>query len=131
MKNYLLLLLLCLGLQSLVAQAQISAIKSIPVEFGTSEIKPLFPGGNAEFSKFISKNFTAPDVEGLNGTVIISFVIELDGSLTDIKVVKDIGSGSGQAAMNMIKKSPKWSPGQMEGKAVRVRYELPVTIRNY
>lgn len=131
MKNFLLLLLTFFGLQSLFAQAQISAIKSIPVEFSTSEIKPLFPGGNAEFSKFIGKNFVAPDVEGLSGVVIVSFVVELDGSLTEIKAIKDIGNGAGQAAINMIKKSPKWSPGQMEGKPVRVRYELPVTIKNY
>ena len=131
MKKYLLLLVFAFVAQISFGQATISAIKSIPVEYTTVELRPEFPVGNAEFSKFISKNFVTPDVEGLSGVVNITFVIETDGSINDIKIVKDIGSGAGLAAVAMIKKSPKWSVGQMNGAPVRVRYSLPVTIRNY
>lgn len=131
MKNYTFLCVLLFVIHGAYSQAPASAIKSIPVEYNVVELKPIFPGGNAEFSKFIGKNFVSPEVEGLSGVVNISFVIETDGSIGETKVIKDIGNGSGQAALAMIKKSPKWSPGQMNGAPVRVRYTLPITIKNY
>lgn len=131
MKKFLLSILLPLVGSFSFAQAPTYAIKSIPVEYNVVELRPEFPGGNAEFSKFISKNFVAPEVEGLSGVINISFVIETDGSVNDIKVIKDLGSGTGAAAVAMIKKSPKWTAGQMNGAPVRVRYTLPITMRNY
>ncbi len=129
MKNFLLSFVFVFIVQFTFAQATESAIKSLPIEFSVVEQRPEFPGGNAEFSKFISKNFKSPEVEGLSGVVTITFIIELDGSITDIRIIKDLGSGAGAAAVAMIKKSPKWTAGQNNGLPVRVRYSLPITIR--
>lgn len=126
-----LLFLLLFIQQVMISQAPEASIKQEPIDFELAEIKPVFPGGNAEFSKFIAKNFVTPDVEGLSGVIKVSFVIDLNGNVTDIKVVKDIGNGSGQAAINLMKKSPKWSVGQIEGKLIKVRYILPITVKAY
>ncbi len=92
------------------------------------EVKPEFPGGLAKFYDYIRKNYQAPDEEGLNGKVFVSFVVEKDGSLTDIKVIRDIGYGTGKEAIRVLKSSPKWSPGEQNGKKVRVLYSLPINI---
>lgn len=92
------------------------------------EVKPSFPGGMNEFYKFIGKNFRTPKIEGLQGKVYVTFVIEKDGSLIDIKVLRDIGYGTGEEAIRVLKECPKWSPGIQNGKPVRVLYSLPIAI---
>jgi protein TonB len=94
------------------------------------EQKPEFPGGIANFYKFVGNNFKAPEEEGLKGKVLVTFVVEKDGSLTDIKVVRDIGFGTAAEAIRVLKKSPKWAPGEQNGKRVRVQYSLPITIQS-
>lgn len=89
-----------------------------------------FPGGIANFYKFVGNNYKAPEEEGLKGKVFVTFVVEKDGSLTDIKVVRDIGFGTGAEAIRVLKKSPKWAPGEQNGKKVRVQYSLPITIQS-
>ena len=93
------------------------------------EFKPDFPGGLKEFYNYIGKNFKVPDVKGLSGKVITTFVIEKDGSLTDIKVLRDIGYGTRQEAIRVLKNSPLWIPGEQNGKKVRVLYSLPIVIQ--
>lgn len=93
------------------------------------EVKPDFPGGLQKFYTFVGNNYRAPDEEGLKGKVFVTFVVEKDGSLTDIKVVRDIGYGTGAEAIRVLKKSPRWIPGEQNGKRVRVRYSLPITIQ--
>ena len=80
------------------------------------EVKPEFPGGMAKFYSYIQKNYQAPEEEGLNGKVFVSFVVEKDGSLTDIKVIRDIGYGTGKEAIRVLKNCPKWNPGEQNGK---------------
>ncbi|MGQ7945430.1 energy transducer TonB [Flavobacterium sp. WC2509] len=92
------------------------------------EQKPEFPGGIEKFYAFVGKNYQAPEEEGLQGKVYVSFVVEKDGSLTDIKVIRDIGYGTGKEAIRVLKKCPKWLPGEQNGKKVRVLYQLPITI---
>jgi len=92
------------------------------------EVKPEFPGGIDKFYNFIKKNYQAPDEEGLNGKVFVSFVVEKDGSLTDIKVIRDIGYGTGKEAIRVLRSCPKWNPGEQNGKKVRVLYSLPINI---
>ncbi len=92
------------------------------------EVKPDFPGGIAKFLAYVGNNFRFEE-EGVSGRVIVTFVIEKDGTLTDIKVVRDIGFGSGAEAIRVLKKSPKWIPGIQNGKKVRVLYSLPISIR--
>ncbi|HPS46685.1 MAG TPA: energy transducer TonB, partial [Bacteroidales bacterium] len=75
------------------------------------------------------KNLKYPE-EAINkkisGTVIVNFIVEIDGRITNVKALNDIGGGCGLAAENLIKSLPKWNPGKQNGKPVRVRYSLPV-----
>ena len=82
------------------------------------------------FYKFVGNNYQAPEEEGLKGKVYVTFVVEKDGSLTDIKVIRDIGYGTGKEAIRVLKKCPKWTPGEQNGKKVRVLYSLPITIQS-
>ncbi|MEN9908837.1 MAG: hypothetical protein RLZZ540_1986 [Bacteroidota bacterium] len=93
------------------------------------EVKPDFPGGMDKFYSFVGKNYRTPEEEGLKGKVYVSFVVEKDGSLTDIKVLRDIGYGTGKEAIRVLQKSPKWNPGIQNGKPVRVQYSLPIAIQ--
>lgn len=94
------------------------------------EVKPDFPGGMEKFYKFVAKNYQTPEEEGLKGKVFVSFVVEKDGSLTDIKVIRDIGFGTGKEAIRVLKSCPKWAPGEQNGKKVRVLYSLPINIQS-
>ena len=94
------------------------------------EVKPDFPGGIEKFYKFVGNNYQTPEEEGLKGKVYVTFVVEKDGSLTDIKVIRDIGYGTGKEAIRVLKKCPKWTPGEQNGKKVRVLYSLPITIQS-
>ena len=94
------------------------------------EVKPDFPGGIEKFYKFVGNNYKAPEEEGLKGKVYVTFVVEKDGSLTDIKVLRDIGYGTGAEAIRVLKKCPRWTPGEQNGKKVRVLYSLPITIQS-
>lgn len=94
------------------------------------EVKPDFPGGIEKFYKFVGNNYKTPEEEGLKGKVYVTVVVEKDGSLTDIKVLRDIGYGTGAEAIRVLKKCPKWTPGEQNGKKVRVLYSLPITIQS-
>jgi len=92
------------------------------------EIPPSYSSGLKKFYQFIAENYRTPDVEGLKGKVIVSFVVDLDGSLTDFKILKDLGYGTGKEAIRVLKKSPKWTPGTQNGVPVRVVYSLPINV---
>jgi len=95
------------------------------------EKAPAFPGGSEGFSKFISSNVKYPTEAKKNavqGKVMISFVVEKDGSLSEIKTVKGIGSGCDEEAVKVMKLSPKWEPGMHNGKHVPVILTLPITF---
>jgi protein TonB len=94
------------------------------------EVKPDFPGGMDKFNAFVAKNYQAPEEEGLKGKVYVTFVVEKDGSLTDIKVLRDIGYGTGKEAIRVLNKCPKWSPGEQNGKKVRCTFSLPISIQS-
>lgn len=94
------------------------------------QVKPDFPGGMDKFYGFVGSNYRTPEEDGLKGKVYVSFVVEKDGSLTDIKVLRDIGYGTGAEAVRVLKRSPKWTPGIQNGKPVRVFYTLPITIQS-
>ncbi len=93
------------------------------------EAYPEFPGGMGAWAKFIQRNLRYPSAAQDNGTqgkVFLSFVIEKDGSITDVNVIKGIGYGCDEEAVRVIKKSPKWKAGQQNNQAVRVRYTMPI-----
>jgi hypothetical protein len=99
--------------------------------FITVEKVPEFKGGIVEFYRFLSKNIQYPDAmlkKNVQGKVFISITIEKDGSLSDIKPVKDIGFGAAEEAIRVLKLSPNWEPGYQNGQKVRVRYTLPINF---
>lgn len=93
---------------------------------------PEFEGGMSAWAKFIQRNMRYPSMAQENGTqgkVFISFVVEVDGSITDVKLLKGIGNGCDEEAMRVIKKSPRWKPGQQNDRKVRVRYNMPLSFQ--
>ncbi len=95
------------------------------------EKSPEFPGGMTEFYKFIGKNFKIPleaRKNNIEGKVYMRFVIEKDGSLSDVTTLKDLGYGIGNEAIRVLKLSPKWTAATLQGKAVRVMYTLPIMV---
>jgi periplasmic protein TonB len=98
---------------------------------GALDKKPEFPGGINKFYTYVGNNFEKPELDSdMAIRVSVAFVIEKDGSMTDIKVVKDPGYGLGAEAIRVLKSlKTKWSPGMIDGKAVRTSYHLPITIQ--
>ena len=106
---------------------------SIPLEdvfeVDVVDYPPSFPGGIDNFYTFFESNFKKPDVTQLLGKLFISFIVEIDGSLSDIKTLKDVGFGSGLEAERVMQLSPKWNAGRKNGKRVRVLYTIPIPIQ--
>ena len=98
--------------------------KKYPYNTPTENAKPR--NGMEDFYNFISTNFKTPDVAGLSGVIYLTFLIEKDGKITDIKVLKDIGFGSGTEAIRVLSKYGYWLPGKERGVPVRVMYSLPI-----
>jgi len=94
------------------------------------QVQPNYPGGIAAFLTYVNKNFRIPEIEqDMQAKIYVSFVIEKDGSLTAIKVLRDPGYGLGKEAERVLKSSKiKWSPGIQNGKPVRAAFNLPITI---
>jgi protein TonB len=92
---------------------------------------PEFPGGIQNFYNYVGRNFNRPELdEEKTLRVYVSFIVERDGSLTDIVVKNDPGYGMGKEAVRVLKSlKTKWSPGILDGKAVRTAYNLPITIK--
>ncbi len=92
---------------------------------------PEFAGGMKAFTKYMERNLRYPSraqEESIQGKVFVSFVVEKDGSITDVKVLRGIGFGCDEEAMKVIKKSPLWKPGKNKGTPVRVRYNMPINF---
>ena len=95
--------------------------------YNAVEVKPDFPGGINKFYAYFMKNFKGPDEE-LSGKIQVTFVVEKDGSVTDIKVLRDLGYGTGKEAKRVLENSPRWKPGIQNGRPVRVQYNLPISL---
>lgn len=101
------------------------------VIFTVVEQEAAFPGGIQKLNEYLSKSIKYPQQAketGTRGRVMLTFVVERDGSITDIKVLRDIGSGCGEEAKRVVKEMPKWQPAKQRGKAVRQQFVLPVTF---
>lgn len=97
------------------------------------EIKPEFPGGITKFYEFIANNYKMPEnakKNTINGMLYLSFIVEEDGSLSDFKLLKDLKFGTGEEAIRVLKKSPKWIPGEVDGKKTRTSFSLPMKIKS-
>ncbi|MBQ7062085.1 MAG: energy transducer TonB [Bacteroidales bacterium] len=93
------------------------------------EVQPSFPGGDNALYSYLRNNIKKPQAardNGITGTVYVSFVVERDGSLSNVSVMRDIGGGCGGEAVRVVKSMPRWNPGKNRGKAVRTRYNLPI-----
>ncbi len=93
---------------------------------------PTYPGGDQDLLKYLAKNVQYPELArdaNIQGSVVITFVIMKDGSIGDVQILKDIGGGCGKEAMRVVKSMPKWSPGEANGKPVKVRFTLPVRFQ--
>lgn len=99
--------------------------------FSETEILALPPGGMTAFRKWIAENYQFPQAAinaGIKGTLEVSFIVEKDGSLSDFRMEKDLGYNTGEAAIELMKISPKWSPAIQNGREVRVAFTLPIRL---
>lgn len=100
-------------------------------ELSAVEEQPEFPGGLEAMYKFLGKNVHYPDMErdaGITGRVFVEFVVASDGSITEVTLKRGVSGGLDKEAQRVVKTMPKWSPGKMNGKPVKVRYILPVNF---
>lgn len=100
--------------------------------FTVVEKQPEFPGGTAELFKYLSKAIKYPVIaqeNGIQGRVVCSFVVNRDGSIVDIQVMRGVDPSLDKEAVRVISEMPKWKPGEQRGKPVRVRFILPVQFR--
>ena len=100
--------------------------------FDVVEEMPSFPGGQAALMSFLSSNIKYPVVaqeNGVQGRVIVGFVVERDGSITDVKVMRSVDPSLDREAQRVVKAMPRWKPGKQNGSAVRVKYTVPVVFR--
>ena len=100
--------------------------------FTIVEDQPAPPGGMSAFYKYVATTLRYPAQArrmGIEGKVFVQFVVDKDGSLTDVKAIKGIGAGCDEEAVRVISKAKKWKPGKQRGRAVKVRMILPITFK--
>lgn len=103
-----------------------------PMNIAMVEQKPEFPGGEAAMYKYLGDNIVYPSAaseEGIQGRVVVEFVVGKDGSITNVKVVRPRHPALDKEAVRVIKSMPKWIPGRNNGQPVKVTYTLPVTFK--
>ena len=99
------------------------------VIFQVVENQPEYPGGMPELYEFLRKNVKYPPIakeSGIQGRVFVNFVVEKNGSISNVKVLRGIGGGCDEEAIRVVKSMPKWKAGKQRGKAVRVSFNLPI-----
>lgn len=100
--------------------------------FDFVEHMPSFPGGQSALMQYLARNIKYPPIaeeNGIQGRVVCSFVVERDGSVSDIRILKSVDPSLDKEAQRVIASMPKWIPGKQNGQTVRVKYTLPVTFR--
>lgn len=120
-----------IGAKQPAASAASSSDSAGPV-FTNVEQMPAFPGGDAALFGFVARNLKYPAIaveSNIQGTVIVQFVVEKDGSVGEVKVVKSVDYNLDKEAVRVCKILPKFTPGKQNGQPVRVYYTMPVTFR--
>ena len=100
--------------------------------FDVVEEMPSFPGGNGALMSYLASNIKYPvgaQENGVQGRVIVSFVVERDGSISDVRVARSVDPSLDREAQRVVKSMPRWKPGKQNGSAVRVKYTVPVVFR--
>ena len=99
--------------------------------FEIVEVQPEFPGGDAARQRFLQENVKYPKVAmetGTEGTVMVSFVVEPDGRITNVEIARSRAPSLDEEAIRVTKSMPKWKPGQQRGRAVRTRFRMPISF---
>lgn len=99
------------------------------VIFTVVEDQPSFPGGEEARIRYLNENLRYPQMAreaGIQGTVFITFVVERDGSVTDVRVLRGIGGGCDEEAVRVVRNMPRWTPGRQRGQPVRVQFNMPI-----
>ncbi len=133
MKNILLYLFLILLSQTAIGQTvtvKESTYEKDEAIYSSAGLdkQPQFPGEFSEFGKYVTKNFRLHNAKELHGRIFVEFVISVNGAVQDIKILRDIGYGTAEAAIKLMENCPNWIPGEYNGKPVNVRYNLPIMI---
>ena len=127
MKKLMYAVMLLLGMSITVSGvAQNNDVYSIVEEM------PEYPGGMDKLVEYLSQNIKYPQQaieKGIEGKVFVSFIVEKDGSVSNVQVQRSLGGGCDEEAVRVVKAMPKWKPGKQDGKPVRVRYNLPINFR--
>ncbi len=100
--------------------------------FTVVEQMPMFPGGDGALMSYLANNIHYPTVaaeNGVQGRVVVGFVVERDGSISDVKILRGVDPSLDREAMRVVKNMPHWTPGKQNGSAVRVKYQVPVAFR--
>jgi TonB family protein len=103
-----------------------------PPVYKVVETMPAYPGGYEALIKFMMENVKYPEEakkNNIQGPVYVSFIVEIDGSVSNVKVLRGIGGGCDEEGVRVVSLMPKWSPGMDKGKAVRVSYVLPIQFK--
>ena len=112
--------------------AQIKNVESMEKTFEVVEQMPAFPGGDAALMKYLSENIKYPkaaEKAGEQGRVVVNFIVEKDGAISNVNVVRSVTPTLDAEAVRVIKAMPKWVPGKQDGQSVRVKYNVPVSFR--
>jgi periplasmic protein TonB len=99
------------------------------VIFTVVEDQPSFPGGEEARIRYLQENLRYPQMAreaGIQGTVFVTFVVERDGSVTDVRVIRGIGGGCDEEAVRVVRNMPRWEPGRQRGQPVRVQFNMPI-----
>ena len=100
--------------------------------FTVVEQMPMYPGGDAALMGYLRDNIKYPTVaaeNGVQGRVVVGFVVERDGSITDVNILRGVDPSLDREAMRVVKSMPRWNPGKQNGSGVRVKYQVPVSFR--
>lgn len=100
--------------------------------FTVVEAMPSYPGGEEAMRRYLSESIEYPQMareSGIQGRVFVTFVVERDGNITDVQILRGIGGGCDEEALRVIKNMPKWAPGKQRGKPVRVQFNMPIMFK--
>ena len=126
------------AVKSTTETGEITTENSAPKKVFTGKVyeivedMPTFPGGVTELMNYLSKNTHYPAAtkrDGIQGRVVVSFIVEPDGSVSNAKLVRSVDANLDQEALRVVSEMPNWTPGKQGGNAVRVRYSLPIAFK--
>lgn len=118
-------------MMTLTANAQTAKEQKDKV-YDVCEVLPEYPGGRIALMKFLGENVVYPPEAAKRkeqGRVLVGFVVEKDGSISDTEILKHATPALDEAAVATVKKMPRWKPGMQDGKKVRVKFSVPITFR--